>query len=429
MKIKVENVTYEEMLSRKEKALAAPKKKPKTPNPLLRKLVYALSKGELKKVNFSCERENMELLAKDEPCLILMNHSSFIDLEIAEVLFADRPFQIVCTSDGFVGKDGLMRSIGCIPTRKFVTDVQLVKDMVYAAKKLGNSILMYPEASYSFDGTATPLPQSIGKCVKLLGIPVVMIRTYGAFHRDPLYNNLQLRNVDVSAKVSYLLSPDDIEKKTAGEIQEIIEKQFDFDHFAWQRDNRIKIDEPFRADYLNRVLYKCPACLTEGKMQGKGIYLVCKECGKQYALEENGQMKALSGETEFPHIPGWYAWERDCVRKEIEDGSYKLDIPVDICALVDTKSLCRIGEGRLVHDSSGFHLTGCEGKLDYRQKPSASYSLYADYYWYEIGDVICIGNSQALYYCFPKDSGDVVAKTRLATEELYKKYCNYSGHP
>ena len=33
--------------------------------------------------------------------------------------------------------------------------------------------------------------------------------------------------------------------------------------------------------------------------------------------------------------------------------------------------------------------------------------------------MICIGNSDALYYCFPK-CGDVVAKTRMATEELYK---------
>jgi hypothetical protein len=50
----------------------------------------------------------------------------------------------------------------------------------------------------------------------------------------------------------------------------------------------------------------------------------------------------------------------------------------------------------------------------------ASYSLYSDYYWYETGDVICIGNANVLYYCFPKDGRDVVAKTRLATEEIYK---------
>ena len=34
--------------------------------------------------------------------------------------------------------------------------------------------------------------------------------------------------------------------------------------------------------------------------------------------------------------------------------------------------------------------------------------------------MICIGNQDALYYCFPQGGGDVVAKTRLAAEELYK---------
>ena len=52
--------------------------------------------------------------------------------------------------------------------------------------------------------------------------------------------------------------------------------------------------------------------------------------------------------------------------------------------------------------------------------PVACYSAYADYYWYEIGDMICIGDQETLYYCFPQEGGDVVAKTRLATEELYK---------
>jgi hypothetical protein len=36
-------------------------------------------------------------------------------------------------------------------------------------RKQDSSVLMLPEASYSFDGTATPLPESLGKCIKLLG--------------------------------------------------------------------------------------------------------------------------------------------------------------------------------------------------------------------------------------------------------------------
>ena len=42
----------------------------------------------------------------------------------------------------------------------------------------------------------------------------------------------------------------------------------------------------------------------------------------------------------------------------------------------------------LTHDLNGFHLTGADGKLDYSQSPIFSHTLYSDYYWYEIGDVI-----------------------------------------
>ncbi|MBR6570494.1 MAG: hypothetical protein IKK75_08585, partial [Clostridia bacterium] len=34
--------------------------------------------------------------------------------------------------------------------------------------------------------------------------------------------------------------------------------------------------------------------------------------------------------------------------------------------------------------------------------------------------VISIGTTDALFYCFPKEGGDIASKTRLAAEELYK---------
>ncbi len=423
MKIRTEEATYEKLHKRLEAAKNKKPKKIKKPSRLLRGIAYSLSKMEVSKANFTYDKIGMDALDKDEPCLILMNHSSFIDLEIAEYVFKDRPFHIICTLDGFVGKEGLLRSIGCIPTRKFITDPKLVKDMLYVTRELKESILMYPEASYSFDGTATPLPKTIGRLIKMLKVPVVMVRTYGAFLRDPLYNGLQVRDVDVSANVKYLLTPEDIRAKDSDTIQEIIEEEFTFDNFKIQLEKGIVVDESFRADYLNRVLYKCPSCMTEGKMIGKGTTLTCAACGKVYSMLESGRMSAKDGVTEYSHIPSWYKWERESVASEIDDGSYKLDIPVTIGALVDTKSLMMIGSGRLTHDISGFHLTGCDGKLDFTMKPKASYSLYADYYWYEIGDVICIGDYNVQYYCFPEVDIDLVAKTRLATEEIYKRCC------
>ncbi|MBQ4638517.1 MAG: hypothetical protein IJB92_07250, partial [Clostridia bacterium] len=129
--------------------------------------------------------------------------------------------------------------------------------------------------------------------------------------------------------------------------------------------------------------------------------------------------KAVEGETEFPHIPDWYMWQRRCVKEEIENGSYGFDIPVNIAVLKDGKALYMVGEGRLSHCLNGFTLTGCGGKLNYSQSPLSSYSLNSDYYWYKIGDVIGIGNNEISYYCFPKNDHPV-AKTRLAAEEMYK---------
>ena len=431
MKIKTAKLGYVEVLALR----AWEHEKPIRQRLLFRMILLLLSVWDLWMTRFTYRTVGLEKLGKDEPCLVLMNHSSFIDLKIAARLLVTRPFHVVCTSDGFVGKRWMMRLIGCIPTRKFMMDVTLVRDMVYAVRELKSSILMFPEASYSFDGTQTPLPESLGKCLKLLKVPVVMIRTNGAFARDPLYNNLQLRKVRVSAEVEYLLSPEEIARKSPQELNDILQEKFTFDYFRWQQENKIRVAEPFRADGLNRMLYKCPRCRTEGRMQGQGTKIGCRQCGETYELTEYGYLQAhedkgtesasgaeteTCGQLRFTHIPDWYRWERECVRQELEAGTYRLEVPVAIYMLVNMDCVYQVGEGTLVHTKEGFHLTGCDGRLDYRQEPMASYSLYSDFYWYEIGDVICIGDARAQYYCFPQNCGDIVAKTRLATEELYK---------
>ena len=416
MKIKVAAKSYEEVL----KLPVRKHKKPLKPNMLLAFVVRVLSFFTLLGVGFKYSKIGMERLGRKEPALILMNHSSFIDLKIASALLFPKRYNIIMTSDGFVGKNLLMRLIGCVPTQKFTADSVLVRNIFHCIKKNKTSVLMYPEASYSFDGTATTLPESLGKLVIKLGVPVIMIKTMGAFAYDPLYNGLQLRKTKVSAEMKYLLSPEEIESKSFEEINRLIGEEFTFDNFRWQQENGIRITENFRADYLNRVLYKCPDCKAEGQTEGKGTTLTCKNCGKVYELTEEGFMRAVDGETEFSHIPDWFSWQRECVREEIKNGKYNLELRVKIMMLIDSKKLYDIGMGTLIHNINGFRLLSDDKKLDYHQAGELSYSLYSDFYWYELGDIICIGNSKALYYCFPQKKGDIVAKTRLATEEIYK---------
>ena len=415
MKINARPMSYEEVLELPR----LKHKNPRKPSRLLTTVVRVGSIPTLRKTQFSYTTERMDLVGK-QPCLILMNHSSFTDMKLAYGIFYPRQFGIVTSVDamsGILGK--LMRFLGCTPTHKYIMDLPLIRDIEYMLKVNKTSVLMYPEAGYSFDGTTTALPRKMGVLMKRLGVPVVTVITEGAFARDPLYNMLQIRDVKVSAHVKCIATAEEVKELSVAELDRRLDEAFSFDNFAWQRDNKVSIDVPFRADGLHRILYKCPHCGQENKMEGKGTSLTCHGCGKKWEMDVYGQLSACEGETEYAHIPDWYKWQRACVKEELENGTYLLDTPVDIAVQVNLDGVCMIGEGHLTHDENGFHLTGGDGKLDYVQSPLASHTLYSDYYWYEMGDVIGIGNTEFSYFCFPKTETSVT-KARLATEELYK---------
>ena len=415
MKINVKEMSYEDML----KLPRLQHKTPLKPQGWLAGLVRLLCIPTLLKTKFSYTTERMELV-KDQPCLILMNHCSFTDMKLAYGIFYPKKLGIVTSVDamsGILGK--LMRLLGCTPTRKYVSDMSLIKDINYMLKTNKTSVLMYPEAGYSFDGCATTLPKRMGVIMKRLGVPVVTVITQGAFHRDPLYNMLQIRKVNVSAHVKCIATAEELKQKSVQELDELLEKEFSFDNFAWQRDNKVSIDVPFRADGLHRVLYKCPHCGAENQMEGKGIHLTCHACESRWTMDEYGQLTAEQGQTKFAHSPDWYRWQRECVRQELENNTYLLDTDVEIMVQVNLDGVCKIGDGHLTHDGNGFVLTGCDGQLDYRQGPAFSHTLYSDFFWYEIGDVISIGDNEFTYFCFPKKNASV-CKVRLAAEELYK---------
>ena len=75
MKIKTKTLPYEQVMALPRPAYQEPKR----PSLFFRTLVRAAAAGDLKDAAFSFRTERMEELGEG-PYLILMNHSSFIDL-------------------------------------------------------------------------------------------------------------------------------------------------------------------------------------------------------------------------------------------------------------------------------------------------------------------------------------------------------------
>lgn len=362
---------------------------------------------------------NMKGLKK--PFILLCNHNAFLDFSIVtKALFPNGGNNVVAI-DGFIHREGLLRKAGCICKRKFTNDTQLIRHLLYVKNVLKEPIVIYPEARYSLVGTNEQIPESLGKLIKLLQIPVVVLITKGHHLNSPVWN-LNKRSNRIEAVMKQIITQEDIKNLGSEEINNVIKQHFKYDDYAWQKNNKIKIKYKKRAEGLHKVLYKCPNCKEDFKMDSKDNRIFCKACNKEYILNEYNQISAINGNTEFSHIPDWYNWEREEVRKEILSGKYIIEDTVDIDSLPNSKGFINVGEGKLKHDSNGFILEfNQEGQNIILEKNVQSmYSVHIEYNYNNKGDCIDLSTLEDTYYIYFKNYKNIVTKMHFATEELYK---------
>ena len=384
-------------------------------------LIQMLSKMMLIGKEHKVEKFNMERLKP--PYLLLSNHMSFVDFELVSLGTYPHKVNNVVNIDGFYMRAWLLEWIGAICTRKFTTDLHLVRSIRKVLER-GDVLCMYPEARYSPCGTTSYLPESLGMLVKKSKVPVVVALHHGNYLHSPFWNFRKKRKVPLYTTFTKIWDPEDLEKLSVEEINEGLKKALTYDDYKYQKDNGILITEPYRAEGLNKILYQCPHCKTEHKMESEGAELFCTECGKRWYLNEDGTLKALEGETEFSHIPDWFEWEREQVRAEIERGEYLFEDEVEVYSLPRCYKYEPLGFGKLTHDpEEGFVLTGHYRGKDYRiqRVPLQTNSLHVEYDFLRIKpfDLVDISTENDSFYCYTTKK-DVITKLAFATEEIYK---------
>ncbi len=389
----------------------------------LRPLTYILSAPDVKKHGCIIKKNNPEDLKP--PFVMLCNHNAFMDFKVATKTIYPWRANYVVAIDGFIGREKLLRNVGCICKRKFTNDISLVKQLTRTIRN-GDVAIIYPEARYSLCGTTACLPESLGKLCKLLGVPVVTLICHGHHVNSPFWN-LHDRGVNpTEAEFTQIFSAEELKNASPAEVNEKIRNAFVYDDFAWQKERGIKITYEGRAEGLHKILYQCPACKKEFRMSSKGTILKCDACGKQWNMTELGELEAVNGETEFTHIPDWYEWERENVRREVEEGTYSSgELPVRVDSLPNAKKYIPIGTGTMVHDMNGFRVSVTDSDGDVHEMVKTVPSLYSCHIEYEYlgkyGDCVDLNTLTDTWYTYP-DPGKCefsVTKMALATEELF----------
>lgn len=379
-----------------------------------------LSFPDMKKRGAVIRKHNMDDIA-DKPYILLITHASMVDFNI--MLTATHPYPVnnVMSLEGFnTYTEPLMRSLGVLGKRKFITDINLIRNIRYCLEKLGTIFAIFPETRYSLDGCTSFLPESLGSLIKMMKVPCVVLKLHGNFVTCPQWNKKN-KGTFVEADMFPVTTLDEAKSLAPEEINRRIADVFVYDDYKWQEENNIIINDPNRADGLHCLLYKCPHCGAEHDMDSAGDKLWCRSCNKRWRQDEFGRLCAEEGETEFSHIPDWSRWERECVRREIENGTYRFEDTVRVETLPGWRKFYKHGEGKLIQTPEGTRIE-CMAYGEPTvivKSPLDLYSLHIEYDYLGRGDCVDISTADDSYWLYLTKI-DAITKLSFATEEIYK---------
>lgn len=467
------------------------------------------------------ERVRMQNLKP--PYILLCSHQSFADYLVVEraVTFHNDVNHLVEASE-FANSEAFMKSLGCIPLRRFSADGPLIYHIkeTIMQKKI---VAIYPEAHLCLAGVNSPLPDSLFKIIKTMKVPVVVLKIRGNYIAHPCWSKVSTK-VPTEAQLTQVLSAEEIETLEAEEIGKKILSSFRYDDYWWQLQSNVKLVSKQRAEGLEFVLYRCPCCGIEFRMNSHGDVLYCDNCGQEWNYTELGTLEpvpdsahqdvleeiraaevaaaqkvfdaermvqaqrdynqarrvyeynlrkrqeelanreALIREArqrlemppefeplppmpekpeplkelpfvpveipppeplpELSRVPQWFEYQREKVAQDVNKEAYKMEIPVQVEVLRELdRDFIMLGEGRLLHNASGFKLVYREADGTDRiieKPPLTTYSLHIDFDFRGKGPFIDISTANETFYLYPRTTDCSVTKVALAAEEMYK---------
>lgn len=361
------------------------------------------------------------------PYLVLATHQGFSDYFIApRALFPHRA-NYISDVEGFAGYGKwFYRQGGCIAKRRYVPDITVMNHIRYALFTLKQNVVLFPESRHCDAGVTSTLPDNLGKLVKLLNVPVVMLTAQGSYLANPFWDESHTRKSKLTACLRLLHTPDELQMLSAEALQQEITQALQYDEYQYQLTHKIFITYPKRAEGLHLPLYQCIVCKIEGCMDSHGTKLYCRHCNATWELNESGQLVAQ--DNTLVHIPDWYRWERSQTAQQVLFGKYQLDLPVSIEALPNEKGFVKLGTGRLYyHPQSGFRLSLDKHTIKlYDNFPlqissKSLSSCQTEYHYRSHGKCIVLSTQNCCYYIYSNHPDFLVTKLEFATEIAYRK--------
>ena len=264
--------------------------------------------------------------------LILSNHLSAYDfINFSAPLHGHKVNFVVAENMMFANPmfAKLITSYHAIPKRQYFADFQCIK-LIKKNLDAGISVVLCPEGKVSADGKTGVIAESTARLVEWLGYPVAVCKLEGASFVRPkwAYNKRNGRNF---ATYDLLFAKEEVKSLTRDEIYARIVKALDHNEHEWQQRTGIAFKGERYAEGLERLLYVCPKCGKEFALTTKGDEITCSACGNKITYAHTGALVPVGEASKtFERIDLWYDFERQLVKREIENADFRLEDKVKL---------------------------------------------------------------------------------------------------
>lgn len=402
----------------------------KTPNPFLYFIYYAVGRTHLLGAKYHPHFKVIDKLPKKGPCFVIWNHQSRRDHTFITSICWPRRISIVAGYNEFFRSHlhWAFKMARIIPKKVFVQNdmsgVRGIRDII----KQGGVVAFSPEGTSSIFGDNQPIVPGTGRFLQAFGVPIYIVSLKGSY----LTNNKVCaddRFGEVFAELKLLFSPKDLKAKKPDEIENIINEEFHFDDYEWNKTAHIEYKSKGQiCTNLHDILYKCPRCGTEFEMEAKGSHIRCNHCGNEAMMDDYYDFHVKDDSMVIFDTPSkWAHWERKQIIDEIrKDPNYSMTIKVKVGYLPKdhyvankaTTELC--GEGTYTVDHKGVHFKGTKlgepWEFDFDYKQLWSYPMTVDV------TIFSLYVNDEYYDFYPETR--CVGKLLMLTEEMHRLHVN-----
>lgn len=241
--------------------------------------------------------------------LILMNHQTAFDQFFIGMAF-DGPVYYLATEDIF-SLGWLSRLldflVAPIPIKKQTTDLKAIKNCVKVAKE-GGTLALFPEGNRTFHGKTLHFKSSIVKLIRLIKLPVVIMRVEGGYGIHPRWSDV-VRKGAMHAYPARIIEPEEYDILSDEDFYEILQKELYVD----ETNSDTLFYHKKNAEYMERFLYVCPDCgLTT--YNSKNDIVTCEKCHQKIQYLPNKKLNGISKPFPFKTIGEWYDYQCDYIR-------------------------------------------------------------------------------------------------------------------